>query len=296
MTLRGAIDIGTNSVRLLVADLAARPPRSIVSRIAITGLGEGLDGSGRIAETAMSRTEAAIETFAREARVVGAEEIRCFGTLALREASNGTEVAARLERAASASVRVISGDEEAATTWRGLRVGHEAGAGDLLLDIGGGSTEFTFGAQDGGVLFSRSLALGSVRQTERWGADVEGMRGEIRARVAEGVARPADAAPIRRLFGVAGSVTQVVALELELDPYDPARVDGHLLSHDVVTSWVARLSAMDVGTRARLRGMGPARAGPIVAGAMILQETIRALGLGGVVASEYDSLWGALVS
>jgi exopolyphosphatase / guanosine-5'-triphosphate,3'-diphosphate pyrophosphatase len=240
---------------------------------------------------------------AARASALGATNLFLFGTAALREAANGAAVADRLRAAAGGvSVRILSGGEEAYVTYRGVLLGHPVNAAAMVLDIGGGSTEFMTGPASGIVttpseIRSLSLPLGSVRHAERHlrqdppaPSELDALRADVRALVQRGV----DGRKVDRLYGVAGSVTQLVALELELDPYDPTRVDGFWLSRDTVVRWSSRLAALTIEERRRLPGIVPERAETIVAGTVILEETIAALGLEGLVVSEYDSLWGAL--
>lgn len=219
-----------------------------------------------------------------------------FGTAALREAENGRDVAAAIGRAAAARVRILSGEEEAEATWRGVVQGRRLGPGALVLDIGGGSTEFTSAGEDG-VIVSRSMPLGSVRQAERYlesdpptDAEWMSMRDEIRARVVEGLG----GRRTTELVGVAGTVTQVAALELAMTDYDPDRVEGMHLPHALVASWSERLRRLPLARRRDLAGMVPERADTVVAGTAILAIAIEQSGAGGVIVSEYDSLWGML--
>jgi exopolyphosphatase/guanosine-5'-triphosphate,3'-diphosphate pyrophosphatase len=299
---RATIDIGTNSVRLLVADLTPHPPRALASGLRITRLGAGLDESGMITAASAAATVEAVGEFAARARSLGADGLFLFGTAALREAANGAEVADRLRAAAGAPVRILSGGEEAYITYRGVLMGHPVSGLAMVLDIGGGSTEFITGSASGRAanpseIRSHSLPLGSVRHAERHirsdppsRAELAALHGDVRELVRRGV----DGRAAERLYGVAGSVTQLVALELEMDPYDPSRVDGYWLSRETVTRWMDRLSALTVEERRVLPGIVPERAETIIAGTVILEETIAALGLEGLVVSEYDSLWGAL--
>lgn len=281
--IRASIDIGTNSVRVLKADIAAKPPRPIVTDLRITRLGKGLDRTGLISTESAEATVKAVSEFV--ARVPDVTPV-IFGTAALREAKNGPDVARRIFEACGISVRIISGAEEAAITWHGTMMGIEPGPNPMVLDIGGGSTEFILSPNE-----SRSLSLGSVRQTERH-SDFEAMRSEIRELVARGI----EGFSVKTLYGVAGSVTQVAALELKLVNYDPLRTHGYILDRDVVARWIETLRALTVEERRELPGMVPARAETVIAGAVILHETIDLLKVESVTVSEFDSLWGALVA
>lgn len=270
-------------------------PRRVATGQAITRLGAGLDRTGRIAPESADATVRAVAGFAAEARALGADPV-LFGTAALREAENGRDVADAIGRAAAGRVRILSGEEEAAATWRGVTRGRRLGPGAIVLDIGGGSTEFT-SAGEGGDIVSRSMPLGSVRQAERYlesdpptDAEWASMRGEIRARVAAGLGGRRTV----ELVGVAGTVTQLAALELAMADYDPDKVEGMSLSREVVAGWSRRLRGLSLAHRRRLVGMVPERADTVVAGTAILEIAIEESGAGGVIVSEYDSLWGML--
>ncbi len=296
--VRAAIDIGTHSVRLLVADRSASPPRALETGLRITRLGEGLDRSRRLSAAAVARTAETVADFAARARARGAEPF-VFGTAALREADNGAEAAGRIGAAAATSVHVVPAGEEARLTYRGVEVGVALGAREMVLDIGGGSTEFITGPGAGaaGPVEGVSVSLGSVRQTERHlhadrpgAAEMSAMEEEIRERVEEGVAgRRAE-----RLWGVAGSVTQVAALELAMTEYDAHRVNGLFLPLERIQHWIRVFLSASAAERRALPGMVPERATTVIAGTVILREAVVALGLEGVFVSDYDSLWGAL--
>jgi len=292
--VRAAIDIGTNSVRLLVADFSTRPPRARATGLTITRLGEGLDASGRIKPEALKRTARAVAGFASDARRFGGSLV-VYATAAMREASNGAEARAAIEEAAGAPVLTLSGEQEASVAYRGVALGHALSPDSMVLDIGGGSTEFS--TEKEGRVEARSLALGSVRQTERHlrhdpplDAECAVLEADVRALVTQGLAgRRAGS-----LYGVAGSVTQLVALELELDPYDSARVDGFDLTLATIEKWRKLFARSTVAEKRRLKGMVPERAETVLSGTIILQETLRQLNLSAATVSEYDGLWGAL--
>lgn len=296
--LRAAIDVGTNSVRWLAADFSHTPPRAVARGLAITRLGEGLDETGRIGEAALARTAEAVAEFARAAKAAGVAMPRLFGTQALREAGNGRAAADRIAEAAGAPLAILSGEEEADLARRGVLLGHPEAAGGLILDVGGGSTEFI--PADGGK--ARSLKLGSVRHTERFlrgdppgTSEVAALRTETERLAAEGLAGWEDRAQFS-LWAVAGTATQLAALDLALDPYDPERADGLFLSRERIHSWFDRLASLSRVERAALAGMHPGRVDTIVAGCAILLGAVRASGAEGLRVSEYDGLWGALVT
>ena len=220
------LDVGTNTVLLLVAEADGARFRPVVERMEITRLGRGVDQSGHLAEAAVDDTVAAIARFAGEARALGAAEIACVATSAARDAANGAAFLARVQREAGLAAEIIDGDLEA-------QLSYEAAERDLgvdrplvVLDIGGGSTEIIFGERSK-VSYKRSFDLGSVRLTERHishDPPSDSERAAIRASVDQGLAAlPAPPAGFA-LVGVAGTVTTISAVARGIDPYDADRV------------------------------------------------------------------------
>lgn len=293
MNAKATIDIGTNSVRLLVADLSTHPARRLKSGLRITGLGSGLGATGRISEEARRKTVDAVTGFVDTAREL-TSDITIYGTSALRDAGNGGEVADEISTKTGLDVRVISGEKEAEITFMGVGFGHDLPENSLVIDIGGGSTEYIFGSGQK-VLQARSLDLGSVRQTERHikndppgEAEIESLIAEIRAMVPQGLhGRTPD-----QMFGVAGSITQIVALELELTEYSPELVDGYRLTREVIEKWFQTMGRLSIADRSRLPGMVPERAPTILAGCAILLVSTQIARQQFLTVSEYDSLWG----
>jgi exopolyphosphatase / guanosine-5'-triphosphate,3'-diphosphate pyrophosphatase len=299
MSRLAAIDVGTNTVLLLVAERRGDRLAPLLERAEITRLGRGVDATGRLDPAAVAETVAVLAEFAAAARSLGAERIACVSTSAARDASNGAEFFEAARRAAGLVPEVISGDEEArlvyASAWRDF-----GGAGGALavLDVGGGSTEFTFG--DGPAPRGRtSLQVGAVRLTERH------LRGdpvppEELARVRE--AARAALAPLSamdlptggRLVGVAGTVTTLCAVAQALPVYDAERVHGAALTRDEIDALVARLAALEVRARAALPGMEPKRADVILAGAVLVAEAMRATGFDRLIVSDRGVRWGLL--
>ncbi|WP_242360644.1 MULTISPECIES: Ppx/GppA phosphatase family protein [Anaeromyxobacter] len=294
-----AIDVGTNTVLLTVAERRGATLAPVVERAEITRLGRGVDASGRLDAAGIRETVAALAAYAAEARALGAEIVACVATSAARDASNGAEFFAAARAAAGLVPEVISGDEEArlvyASAWRDF-----GGAGPLaVLDVGGGSTEFTVG--EGPAPRARtSLQVGAVRLTERH------VRGDPPSSAELAVLR--DAArealgPLRemiaglgpaRLVGVAGTVTTLAAVEQALPAYDAERVHGATLTLAAADALLARLAALTVRARAALPGMEPKRADVILAGAVIVVEAMRAAGFERLTVSDRGVRWGLL--
>jgi exopolyphosphatase/guanosine-5'-triphosphate,3'-diphosphate pyrophosphatase len=281
------IDLGTNTVRLLVAD--AEPGsagwRVIDHDQRVTRLGEGSRAARRLAEAPASRTAAVVVDYVARARGAGATRIDIVATSAVREAENGAAYARQLERASGVRVRVISGEDEARLTLRGILQGLGPGAGTTLaFDIGGGSTEFML-AHAGALVTTQSLRLGVVPLAERYPLSEPGAIAEYRAleadvarQLARELAPPIADARIDRLVGSAGTVTTLAALDLGLLTYDPVRVQGHVLTPAAIERQRARLAALDVAGRAALPCLEPGRADLILPGIAIVTATLARVG------------------
>ncbi|HUA12657.1 MAG TPA: Ppx/GppA family phosphatase [Solirubrobacteraceae bacterium] len=297
----GVVDIGTNSTRLLVADVdAAGTLVEVDRRSSVTRLGDGVDKSGALARPAEERVLAALDGY--RAPLADCERSVALMTSAVRDASNGREFADEVGSLLGITTRILSGDEEAATTFAGAMSTGSHGAGlCVVIDIGGGSTEFVVG--DGGTMaFHVSTAAGVVRMSERHihtdpptpdeltelALDTRGVfhaavPDERRAGVAAGIA-------------VAGTATSAAAIELQLDPYDPARVEGHTLYLSTVELLLARLAELDEAGRRAVVGLHPDRAPTIIAGMILLQESMNLFGLDAVEVSERDILAGGALA
>ena len=255
------IDLGTNTVRLLVADAepGALSWRVVDHHQRVTRLGEGSRTAGRLGEAPAARTTAAVIEYVDRARGAGAERIEIVATSAVREAENGAAYARNLARVTGVGVRVISGEDEARLTLRGILHGLGSGAGTTLaFDIGGGSTEFML-ARAGELLTSLSLRLGVVPLAERYplagpAADAEyrALHDDVVRQLSRELVPPIAGAPLDRLVGSAGTVTTLAALDLGLEIYEPARVQGHVLTRDAIERQRARLAALDIAGRAAL--------------------------------------------
>jgi exopolyphosphatase / guanosine-5'-triphosphate,3'-diphosphate pyrophosphatase len=274
-----AIDLGTNSTRLLVADVGDGRVEEIGRGLRITRLGEGVDARHRLLPVPVARVRNALADFRRELERLGAERTLAVATSAVRDAENGEAFLGEIEWSYGFSTRLLTGDEEARLTYRGVTAGRSLDARTLVVDIGGGSTEL--------ILPDRhtSLDVGSVRMTERFGEDADAIGAYVRS-----VAPQLD---VRAAVGVAGTVTALAALDLGLVDYDPERVHGHVLTAHAIDEQLARLAALPLQERRRLPGLEPERAPVIVAGTAILRELLRRYGLDRIEASEHDLLHGA---
>jgi exopolyphosphatase/guanosine-5'-triphosphate,3'-diphosphate pyrophosphatase len=273
-----AVDLGTNSTRLLVAD-ANGSLEEVVRRLAITRLGEGVDERRKLLPLPIARVRNVLADYRRELEALGAERTLCIATSAVRDADNGEAFLGEIEWSYGFATRLLTGEEEAALTLRGIGA---VEPGTLVVDIGGGSTELQVVGTDVRV----SLDIGCVRLTERFGEDVDAVRAHVRGLLPE-------ASPVRAV-GVAGTVTTVAALDLGLAEYDPERIHGHFIPTGAASEQLARLAAMTVDARAEI--VEPGRAPVIVAGAAILAEILACYGLAGIEASERDILHGAALA
>ena len=297
-----AIDVGTNTVLLLVAERRGGGFAPVAERAEITRLGRGVDRAGALDGAAIRETVEVLAAYATEARALGARAIACVATSAARDARNAADFFEAARAAAGVRPEVIGGDEEArlvwASAWRDF--GAAGGGGPLsVLDVGGGSTEFTWG--DGPAPRGRlSLQVGAVRLAERHPvADPPGAAGlaVLRAAAAEALRPLAGAGAARagaRLVGVAGTVTTLAAVEQALPAYDAERVHGSALSLDRIEALLGRMAAMPVEARRRLPGMEPKRADVILAGGAVVAEAMRATGFGTLTVSDRGVRWGLL--
>ncbi|MFG3419510.1 exopolyphosphatase [Micromonospora sp. NPDC049460] len=301
-----AIDCGTNSIRLLVADLpdpSAGPDAPLVDlsrRMEIVRLGQGVDKTGRLAPEAIERTRVALASYAAEIEKLGAERVRMCATSASRDASNAADFREMVERTLGVAPEVVTGDEEARLSFTGAVRGLPAGTEEpfLVIDIGGGSTEFVVGSRAGGVEAAISMDIGCVRMTERHlHGDPPGMAevAAAQADIAVAVDRALAAVPGRQaatLVGLAGSVTTVVAIAQGLQEYDPGRIHHARVSYEAVADVTADLLGKSREQRLAIPVMHPGRADVIGAGALVLRVIMERAGMASVVASEHDILDG----
>jgi exopolyphosphatase/guanosine-5'-triphosphate,3'-diphosphate pyrophosphatase len=287
VTRVAAIDLGTNSTRLLVADVVDGEVQELARRTEITRLGEGVDERRRLLPVPVARVRNVLAGFRREAETLGAERTLAIATSAVRDAENGEAFLGELEWSYGFQTRLLTGDEEAELTLRGVRSGRDLPRDTLVLDVGGGSTELI--SEDLRV----SLDVGSVRLTERFLHADPPSAGQLEAAASAVRELLPDAAPAAAV-GVAGTVTTLAALEL--GAYDPARVHGYRLLRDRVAAQVERLAALPLSDRRDLPGLEPERAPVIVGGAVIVREVLARYGLAELEVSERDLLTGTALA
>jgi exopolyphosphatase/guanosine-5'-triphosphate,3'-diphosphate pyrophosphatase len=303
MTRVAAVDCGTNSVRLLVADVdaASGTLTDVDRRMEVVRLGEGVDRTGRFSTAALERTQLALRRYAEVIRECRAERVRMVATSATRDAANRGEFVASVLDILGVEPEVISGGEEATLSFTGATRGLADPGADpcLVVDIGGGSTEFVLGrAGEGSVRSARSVDVGCVRLTERHLHDdpptarqVAAARADVEAAIEEAAADVA-LGDARTLVGLAGSVTTVTAMALGLAAYEPARIHRAHVPASRVREIAGILLAMPRAERAALPFMHPGRVDVIGAGALVWAAVVERVGLPEVVASEHDILDG----
>ncbi|WP_238012635.1 Ppx/GppA phosphatase family protein [Dactylosporangium sp. AC04546] len=295
-----AIDCGTNSVRLLIADARAEGLSDVTRQMRIVRLGEGVDKTGRLSPAAIERTRVALVDYAAEIAAAGVEAARMVATSASRDASNAADFQAMVHQVLGFDPEVITGDEEARLSFTGAVRGLTAEPPYLVVDIGGGSTEFVVGTTD--VDAAISVDIGCVRMTERHlhgdppaPEQVAAAEADITAAVDRALAA-VGGTRARTLVGLAGSVTTVTALALGLPEYDPARIHRARISAEDVAKVTADLLGKTAEQRLATPVMHPGRADVIGAGALILRTIVDRSGADSVIASESDILDGIAYS
>jgi len=298
------VDIGTNSTRLLIADVdpRERSVRELVRRSEVTRLGAGVDAGGLLAADACERVYARLREYSAAIDEHACEANLAVLTSAVRDAANGDEFASVVRERYHLDARVLSGDEEAQLTFLGAMSDREAAhEPTVVIDIGGGSTEFIVGVGRSAA-FHASLPVGVVRMSERHihtdpptPAELQEITLDVREQLASGLPRD-EREPVRAGIAVAGTATSAASIDQQLDPYDPARVHGYPLLLATVERLLARLALIDESARRAVVGLNPDRAPTIVAGMIVLGEVMRFFDLERVEVSEHDILHGGALS
>jgi exopolyphosphatase/guanosine-5'-triphosphate,3'-diphosphate pyrophosphatase len=294
------VDIGSNSTRLLIAqvDPESGALEELVRRSQVTRLGEGVDSKGSLSDAAIDRVLATLADYRSEIDSHECESNLAVLTSAVRDAANGSDFAARVHDDFGLDARMLSGDEEAQLTFLGAMAGRGATSKPtVVIDIGGGSTEFVIG-RERNAGFHVSLAAGVVRMSERHihsdppaPEELQSLALDARTVFMQGL--PAEQrASVTLGIAVAGTATSAASIDQQLDPYDPARVHGYVLMLATVEMLLARLADMTEDQRREVVGLDPNRAPTIVAGMILLAEALRAFDLREVEVSEHDILHG----
>jgi exopolyphosphatase/guanosine-5'-triphosphate,3'-diphosphate pyrophosphatase len=288
VTRVAAVDIGTNSTRLLIAQGDTELARASI----VTGLGEGVDRTGQLSGAGQQRVLDVLTGFRSTIEGHGCEHAAAVMTSAVRDAANGQAFSVRVEHVLGFAPRTLSGDEEARLTYDGATRGRSGEF--LVIDIGGGSTELVLG----GTGFHVSTQIGVVRHSERHLHSDPPTAGELQ-NLANDVHETLMAhVPVRyrerglRAIAVAGTPTQCAAIDLGLEKYDPGRVEGHILTASRLRELLVQTAGLPLAERREIRGLDPSRAPVLVAGIAILLEVVDCFNLDQVEASEHDILWG----
>lgn len=289
-----AIDIGTNSVLMLVAEVAGDELRAVVDEATITRLGQGVGATGTLAPEAVERTLGCLSRYAGTLKRLGASDVIAVATSAMRDASNGNAFLDRAEAILGTRPEVIAGEREAELTFRGALSGLRPADRVAVFDVGGGSTEVIVGRADGAIEAAASVDVGAVRLTERHvvadppgSAALSAIRRDAEAALA--TAPRIDGLP---LVGVAGTVTTLAAMVAGVTPYRGEAVHGARLALTTIEAAAARLGALPLAERRSLPGLDPGRADVIVAGAIIVAAACRAAGAEALVVSDRGVRWG----
>jgi exopolyphosphatase/guanosine-5'-triphosphate,3'-diphosphate pyrophosphatase len=294
------IDIGTNSTRMLVADVTDGHVQELDRRTRVTRLGRGVDLSGNLATEAIEAVCEVIAEYVAAYEQLDVTAVAAIATSAVRDASNGEAFIAELRERFALTARILDGEEEALLTYRGATAENPPPRPVVVIDIGGGSTELIVGT-GAEVEFQTSVQAGVVRQTERHLAsdpptpsELEELAGDVLGLISAALAsNPAVYAESG--IAVAGTPTSLAAIDQRLDPYDPQRVHGYRLSLDSIQHMLSQLASLPLAERREVTGLDPGRAPTIVAGVVVLIEAMRAFGLTEVEASEHDILHGAAI-
>lgn len=292
-----SIDVGSNSVLMLVADLEPKGSwRRVEDHAEVTRISRGLDQSGLLEEESIARTASVLRVFAERARALGVDRILATGTAPFRSASNGAQVAERLSEVIGAPLVVVSGETEAALTLEATLASFPGLDESYLVDIGGASTEIIECRH--GATRSVSMDIGVVRLTERYVSShpldldtCESIRAAVRTRLQASGITPHRGLPV---IGVAGTVTTLAAVDLEMSTWDPDRIQGYRMACARVVELGASLSSLDLEARSSLPGLDPRRADVLPAGAWLLAEICAYLGSSEIWVSDRGLRWGRL--
>jgi exopolyphosphatase/guanosine-5'-triphosphate,3'-diphosphate pyrophosphatase len=299
----GVVDVGTNSTRLLVADVREGGVEELDRRSVVTRLGGGVDATGRLAEDARERVFSVLAEYADSIERHGCERRLAVLTSAVRDADNGAEFADAVRERFGLDGRTLSGDEEARLTYLGATAARDGADATplLVVDVGGGSTELVTGAR-GEMDFHVSTQAGVVRHSERFldgdppsREAMDALARDVRATFREAV--PAAVRErVRAAVAVAGTATSVAAIDAGIEPYDPTRVEGRVVPVWRLAEISASLAALPLDELKTVPGLHPDRAPTIVAGTILLAEVLQVFGLDRFEASERDILWGAAIA
>jgi exopolyphosphatase/guanosine-5'-triphosphate,3'-diphosphate pyrophosphatase len=290
--------MGTNSTRLLVADVDDSRVKELERRSTVTRLGRGVDTTHQLATEAIEDVADTVGKYIALYEPLEPDVISVLATSAVRDAENSGAFIAELRERFAMNARILTGSEEAELTYMGAIADREPADGTLVIDIGGGSTELVVGSGRD-VTFHTSLQVGTVRHTERHlrndpaaASELDALAEDVRKQIFDTLAA-AEFFDIEGGIAVAGTPTSLAAIEQQLDPYEPEKVHGYVLTLDAIQRLCSMLAGKTLEERLEVTGLHPGRAPTIVAGVVILIQAMRAFGLQEVEVSEHDILDGA---
>ena len=295
------VDIGTNSTRMLIADVEGTRIDEVERRTTVTNLGRGVEHTGSLCTDAIDDVCTVIGDYKSRYEELGAERTLAFATSAVRDAVNGEAFIAELRERFGLDARLLTGEEEAHLTYLGATAQRGSDETTLVFDIGGGSTELVVG-RGTEVAFHTSLQAGTIRHSERHLTsdpphphELEELADDVRGLIIEAIEASPGVGGLRAI-AVAGTPTSLAAIDQELEPYDPERVHGHRLGLRKIQRMLSRLAGQPLAERLRIPGLHPGRAPTIVAGAVILVQVMRSFGIEEIEVSERDILHGSAMS
>lgn len=295
----GAIDIGTNSMRLLVAEYIDGKLYNREKFVNTTRIGQGVDSEGYISEEAIERNIKALKEFSDIANEKGCEYIYCIGTSALRDSKNGNEFIDLAKVETNLDVDIISGEEESNLGFIGVLQGLDDTNNILVLDIGGGSTEFILG-DESGIKYAKSENVGALRMTEKFLAtdpicenEFEDMSNFIEETISDTI-NILKEKNIRQIVGIGGTITSVSAINQELETYFMEKIHGSKVNEKELDNILQNLKKMTLNDKKNIKGLQPKRADIITAGVRILNIIMKKLEKENIIVSEYDNLEGLI--
>jgi exopolyphosphatase/guanosine-5'-triphosphate,3'-diphosphate pyrophosphatase len=292
-----SIDIGTNSVLLLIAEIRDDEVYPVKQEARIARLGEGLNETGTLSETAMKRTLSVLRDYAIICEEMGTIEIFAVGTAAMRNAKNGKEFAQRIIEELKLPVEIISDQREAELTYKASA--HSFGNDITLIDVGGGSTEFILG--DAQNIFAKSLGLGVVAITERFlhkdpttEEELSSVKNYVESFLKENLDSRFFQIKSQKLIATAGTPTTLAAIHKGIDPYDPAKVHGMELNNSDIDSIIVELMKRTLEQRSKLKGLQPGREDVILPGAVLIRTAMELMGFSKITVSDRGVRWGLI--
>ena len=295
----GTIDIGTNSMRLLIADYNNGKIENRKKYVNTTRIGQGVDKKGYISEEALQRNINALEEFANICKVEECQAIYCMGTSALRDSKNGNIFVDRAKQKTNIDVEIISGNEESNLGFMGVLEGLDTDEQILVIDIGGGSTEFILGDREG-IKFAKSENVGALRMTEKFLAkdpidtnEFSSMSKFIYDEIKDTIDY-IKSKQIKKLVGIGGTITSLSAMNQELEVYSMEKIHNSEVSIKNIKDILQNLKQMTLNDKKTLKGLQPKRADIITAGVEILNIIMENLEIEKIIVSEYDNLEGLM--